>query len=87
VTAIVVPSRTGAIDGIISGVAERIRTTVKPAAAVAVATNFSFPLALMIAVLVFLLVQSRLDDRDPKLRSAPLTGGETILPFQDEDQL
>jgi hypothetical protein len=87
VTGIVGPPRTGAIDGIISGVAERIRTTVKPAAAVAVATTFGFPLALMIAVLLFLLVQSRLDDRDPKLRSAPLTAGETILPFQDEDQL
>ena len=41
----------------------------------------------MIAVLLYLLVQSRLDSRDPKLRAAPLTAGETIVPFRDEDQL
>jgi len=72
---------------IISGVAAQIQTTVKPAAAAAVATEFTFPLILMIAVLLFLLVQSRLDGRDPKLRAAPLTAAETILPFRDEDQL
>jgi len=44
-------------------------------------------LILMIAVLLFLLIQSRLDGRDPKLRAAPLTSAETILPFRDEDQL
>jgi len=59
----------------------------KPAAAAAVVTTFSFPLILMVAVLLFLLVQSRLDGRDPKLRAAPLTASETILPFRDEDQL
>jgi hypothetical protein len=77
----------GGIDGIISGLADQIRTTVKPAAAAAVATEFGFPLALMIAVLLFLLIQSRLDGRDPKLRAAPLTASDTILPFRDEDQL
>ena len=41
----------------------------------------------MIAVLLFLLIQSRLDGRDPKLRVAPLTAAETILAFRDEDQL
>jgi hypothetical protein len=80
------PTRSG-IDGIISGVAAQIRTTVKPAAAAAVATAFGFPLILMIAVLLFLVVQSRLDGRDPKLRAAPLTASETILQFRDEDQL
>jgi hypothetical protein len=77
----------GGIDGIISGVAQQISKTVKPAAAAAVVTTFSFPLILMVAVLLFLLVQSRLDGRDPKLRAAPLTASETILPFRDEDQL
>lgn len=80
------PNGTG-IDGIISNVADRIRTTVKPQAAAAVATAFGFPLSLMIAVLLFLLIQSRLDGRDPKLRAAPLTTSETILPFRDEDEL
>jgi hypothetical protein len=86
IVAIVIPPK-GGIDGIISGVAQQIQKTVKPAAAAAVVTTFSFPLILMIAVLLFLLVQSRLDGRDPKLRAAPLTASETILPFRDEDQL
>jgi hypothetical protein len=38
----------------------------------------------MLAVILFLVVQSRLDGRDPKLRSAPLTTADTILPFVDE---
>jgi len=38
----------------------------------------------MVAVLLFLVVQSRLDGSDPKLRSAPLTTAETLLPFADE---
>ena len=65
----------------------QIQRTVKPAAAVAVATTFSFPLILMIAVLLFVLVQSRLDSRDPKLRAAPRNAGEKVLLFRDEDQL
>jgi hypothetical protein len=83
----VVPVVGTGFEAIISDVAANIRTTVKPAAAAAVATEFSFPLILMIAVLLFLLIQSRLDGRDPKLRAAPLTSAETILPFRDEDQL
>jgi hypothetical protein len=84
---VVLPTASGGIDGILSGVADQIRATVKPAAAAAVASEFGFPLILMIAVLLFVLVQSRLDGRDPKLRAAPLTAAETILPFRDEDQL
>jgi hypothetical protein len=86
VGAIVVPAN-GGIDGLIINVAQQIQSTVKPAAAAALVTTFSFPLILMIAVLLFLLVQSRFDSRDPKLRAAPLTASETILPFRDEDQL
>jgi hypothetical protein len=41
----------------------------------------------MIAVVLFLVVQSRMDDRDPKLRLAPLTASETIVPFRDEEAL
>jgi hypothetical protein len=75
------------VGAIISGVADRLGSTVKPEAAAAIATTFGFPLALMIAVVLFLLGQSRLDGRDPKLRAAPLTAADTVLPFRDEDAL
>jgi hypothetical protein len=39
---------------------------------------------LMLLVVLFLTVQSRLDGGDPKLRAAPLTAAETYLPFADE---
>ena len=74
------------VGGFVRGVADRIGPTVQPAAAAAVATTFGFPLILMLAVLLFLIVQSRLDGRDPKLRSAPLTTAETFLPSVDEDR-
>ena len=60
---------------------------VRPAAAAAVATTFSFPLALMIAVLLFLLVQNRVDGRDPKLRAAPQTARDTVVKFKHEVDL
>jgi hypothetical protein len=41
----------------------------------------------MLAVLLFLVVQSRLDDRDPKLRAAPGSTAETLLTFEDEEAL
>jgi hypothetical protein len=74
------------VGGIVRTVAEQIGPTVKPAAVAAVATTFGFPLALMLAVLLFLIVQWRFDDRDPKLRSAPLTEADTLLPYADEDR-
>jgi hypothetical protein len=52
-----------------------------------VASTFSFPLALMLAVLLFLLVQRQLDHRDPKLRAAPRTLADALLAFEDEDRL
>ena len=57
----------------------------RPAAVVAVATCFGFPIALMAAVLGFLLIQHRLDARDPKLRATPLTTADSMLAFTDED--
>jgi hypothetical protein len=75
------------LSGLVAGVADRVGPTVQPAAAAAVATAFGFPLALMLAVLAFLVVQSRLDGRDPKLRSAPLTSADTIVPFTNEVDL
>jgi hypothetical protein len=73
------------LGSFVTGVAERFGPSVKPA--VAIAATFGFPLALMLAVLLFLIIQSRLDDRDPKLRAAPLTSSETYLPFADEGDL
>jgi hypothetical protein len=75
----------GDLFGAVLGtIAARVGPTVQPAAVAAVATTFGFPLALMLAVILFLLVQSRLDGRDPKLRAAPLTTAETYLAFADE---
>jgi hypothetical protein len=75
------------VSAIVSGVRERVGDTVKPEAVAAVATTFTFPLALMAAVLGFLVVQGRLDGRDPKLRSAPVTPADTTIPFTDEVDL
>ena len=41
----------------------------------------AFPLALMVMVGAFLLVQTRLDRSDPKLALAPVEAGEEILTF------
>jgi len=73
------------VSGIVRTVADQIAPTLKPAAVAAVAATFGFPLALMLAVLLFLIIQSRIDHRDPKLRSAPLTAADTVLPYVDED--
>ncbi len=48
--------------------------------------TFGFPIGLLLAVLAFLVIQNRLDRRDPKLRAAPLTDADTLLPFELEDQ-
>jgi hypothetical protein len=65
----------------------QVSKVVRPEVAAAVATTFGFPLALMAAVLAFLAVQSRLDVRDPKLRVAPQTLADTVLPFREEADL
>jgi len=57
-------------------VTDQVKSTVKPAAVAALAQTFTFPLALAVLVLLFLLIQSRLDGRDPKLRYAPRAAGE-----------
>lgn len=67
-------------------VAERVAPAVVPAAAAAIAQTFGFPIALTLAVLLFLVIQSRFDGRDPKLRAAPLTTADTYLPFADGDR-
>ena len=57
---------------------------VKPEAAARVATTFSFPLALALLVVIFLVVQPRLDDRDPKLRSAPRSPSDLMVAFEED---
>jgi hypothetical protein len=68
-------------------VASGVKTVVKPTVAASVATTFSFPLALMAFVLLFVLAQSAVDCRDPKLRAKASAGPETVLGFVDEDRL
>jgi hypothetical protein len=75
---IVLPEPAVFVQSVIDGVRERVAATVRPAAVVAVAEAFSFPLILMVAVLVFLLAQGRMDD--PKFRKA-----DTTIEFEDGD--
>jgi hypothetical protein len=78
----------GALAGnVINEAAVQVAVVVQPAAAAAVATTFSFPLALMVAVLFFLFVQRFLDARDPKLRAAPRSMADALVEFQDEERL
>jgi hypothetical protein len=58
----------------------------KPSVAAVVATTFTFPIALAVLVILYLLVQHRLDARDPKLRHAPSSAYETYIAFEEEDQ-
>jgi hypothetical protein len=71
------------VQTIVDGVRQHVAATVRPAAVVAVAEAFSFPLILMLVVLVFLLAQGRMDD--PKFRMAPLTKDDTTIAFEDEE--
>lgn len=74
-------------DAVFSEAMVRVATVVKPKAAAAVATTFSFPLILMLAVLLFLLGQHILDARDPKMRAMPRSAADAVLEFQDEEHL
>jgi hypothetical protein len=74
-------------ENVINSAAAGVSVVVQPAAAAAVATTFSFPLGLMLAVLLFLLVQRYIDARDPKLRAAPRSKADAVVRFQDEDGL
>lgn len=74
--------------GVVLGAAlEQVARVVKPQAAVVVAAAFGFPLILSIFVVLFLLAQGWFDARDPKLRMAPQTPVDTIVPFKDEEQV
>ena len=75
------------VSAIIGAAADQIGRVVKPEAAAVVAVAFSFPLMLMLAVVTFLVVQNRVDSRDPKLRLAPKTRDDGLVAFQEEGQL
>jgi hypothetical protein len=74
-------------DRVLAEAATQVAAVVRPGAAAAVATTFSFPLTLMLAVLAFLLVQRYVDRRDPKLRAAPRSTAEGLVEFKDEEGL
>ena len=74
------------VRNVFSAAVEQVSLVVRPEAAVAVAAEFTFPLALALAVLLFLVVQDRVDRRDPKLRMAPQHFADTLIGFQHEDQ-
>ena len=80
------PDAGNVLSAVLGAVGERVRTTVKPAVVAAIASTFTFPLALAILVVLYLLVQARLDGRDPKLRYAPGSAGETYVAFEEEDR-
>ncbi|MEX0631109.1 MAG: hypothetical protein WEE67_09125 [Chloroflexota bacterium] len=75
------------VGGVLAAAVEQVANVVKPEAAALVATAFSFPLLLMVAVVCFLIGQGRVDARDPKLRAAPRTPRDMVLTFQDEEEL
>lgn len=74
----------GAVDAIVGFAVEGAGRVLQPEAAATVATTFGFPITLALLVLLFLLVQSRMDDRDPKLRSAPRSLADTLVAFEDD---
>ena len=77
----------GVLDYVADAAVDQAAMIVKPAAAAAVASSFAFPLILMLAVLFFLVVQPRMDGRDPKLRNAPRTTSETLVQFEEDGAL
>lgn len=72
---------------VVTAAAEQVARVVRTEAAVAIASQFTFPLALALAVLAFLVIQGHVDRRDPKLRIAPQNVVETLLTFRTEDEL
>ena len=78
---VVLPEAGLVVQTIVDSVRERVAATVRPEAVAAVAEAFSFPLVLMVAVLVFLVGQWRMDD--PKFRMAPLTKADTTIRFEE----
>jgi hypothetical protein len=73
-----------AVQQVTDSVVETAAVVVKPQAAAAVASSFGFPLALTMLVVLFLLIQPRVDRADPRLRA---TAADPIVGFEDEETL
>ena len=78
---------TGVVAQVLAAAITGVTAVVQPEAAVAVAGQFTFPIALTVAVLAFIAVQGHIDRRDPKLRMAPQHVVETVVRFEPEDDL
>jgi hypothetical protein len=74
------------LGSVVTGVVGNVGLILRPEAALAVASEFTFPLALALAVLLFVVVQDQVDRRDPKLRAAPRHQSETLIRFELEEQ-
>jgi hypothetical protein len=70
------------VDAIVGFAVDGAARVLRPEAVATVATTFGFPIALAVLVLLFLLVQSRLDDRDPKLRAQAMA--DSVVAFEDD---
>jgi hypothetical protein len=75
------------LGSVVGGAVSNVGLILRPEAALAVATEFTFPLVLALAVLIFIVAQHQVDRRDPKLRAAPQHAAETFVPFEPEEQL
>jgi hypothetical protein len=78
---------TGVVSQVLAAAITGVTSVVQPEAAVAVAEEFTFPIALTVSVLAFLAVQGHIDRRDPKLRLAPRHLVEAVVRFEAEDEL
>ena len=72
------------VDSVVGFSQQAAGLIIRPEAAAVIATGFGFPILLAILVLVFLLIQPRFDDRDPKLRRAPGRTGDLLVAYEDD---
>jgi hypothetical protein len=74
----------GMVNALVGAAVDGAGQVIRPEAAAVVATAFGFPMVLALLVLVFLVLQPRLDNRDPKLHNAPHTFTDTLIGFEDD---
>jgi hypothetical protein len=77
----------GVVAQVVAAAVQGVTWAVRPEAAIGVADEFSFPIALTLSVVAYLVIQGRIDRRDPKLRLAPLHAAETVVRFEQEAEL
>ena len=85
-----IPSALGPFDflgSIVTSAVGNVALVLRPEAALAVATEFTFPLVLALAVLLYVVAQDQVDRRDPKLRMAPPHQRDTLIRFEAEERL